>query len=63
MIQDLSNIRKLFAAEKLVVINVGVSAFAEAVAKQPNTDVVQVDWQPIAGGDKEMQDLLKLLGM
>lgn len=63
MIQDLTKIRELFAAKKLVVINVGVGAFAEAVAKQPNTEVVQVDWRPVAGGDKEMQDLLDLLGM
>ena len=63
MIQDMTKIRELFAAKKLVVINVGVSAFAECVAKQPNTEVVQVDWRPVAGGDKEMQDLLSVLGM
>ena len=45
----------------LVVINVGTRRFADAVAKQ-DTEVVQVDWKPVAGGDKEMQDILSILG-
>jgi hypothetical protein len=45
----------------LVVINVGLMKFAENLEKQ-QVEVVQVDWVPPAGGDKEMMDLLgKLL--
>lgn len=45
----------------LVVINVGPKLFATVLTKQ-NVEVVQVDWKPIAGGDKEMQDILNVLG-
>ena len=45
----------------LVVINVGLRGFAESLEEQ-EVDVVQVDWLPPAGGDREMIDLLgKLL--
>ena len=45
----------------LVVINVGLMKFAENLERQ-QVEVVQVDWVPPAGGDKEMMDLLgKLL--
>lgn len=54
------NFQKLFRSQ-LVVINVGPRVFAEALEKQ-GVKVVQVDWKPIAGGDKEMQDILSLLG-
>lgn len=53
-------IQKLFQSQ-LVVINVGTRRFGDAVAKQ-DTEVVQVDWKPMAGGDKEMQDILSILG-
>ncbi len=53
-------IQELFQSE-LVVINIGSRVFANALEKQ-NVEVVQVDWKPVAGGDKEMQDLLSLLG-
>lgn len=44
----------------LVVINLGLSKFAESLEKQ-DVEVVQVDWVPPAGGDKEMMDLLDKL--
>ena len=54
------NILKLFNSE-LVVINVGNKLFAEALDKQ-GFKTVQVDWVPPAGGDKKMQELLKIMG-
>ena len=54
------NILKLFNSE-LVVINVGNKLFAEALDKQ-GFKTVQVDWVPPAGGDKNMQELLKIMG-
>ncbi len=45
----------------LVVVNVGLRGFAESLEEQ-EVEVVQVDWLPPAGGDREMIDLLgKLL--
>ena len=44
----------------LVVIVVGLRDFAESL-KQQDVEVVQVDWTPPAGGDKEMADLLEKL--
>jgi len=44
----------------LVVINVGLRGFAASLEQQ-GVEVVQVDWVPPAGGDKEMQDLLEQL--
>lgn len=41
----------------LVVINVGLSKFAKSLEEQ-DVDVIQIDWVPPAGGDKEMMDLL-----
>ena len=40
-----------------VVINIGVEDFAQALLEQ-ETEVVQVDWAPPAGGDQEMLELL-----
>ncbi len=39
------------------VINIGLSQFAKSLEEQ-GVEVVQVDWKPPAGGDKEMMDLL-----
>ncbi|HXZ24075.1 MAG TPA: hypothetical protein VEH08_05000 [Methanomassiliicoccales archaeon] len=47
--------------ETLVVVNVGVSTFAEDLRAQ-NVEVIQVDWRPPAGGDVEMLKLLEKLG-
>jgi FdrA protein len=44
-------------AEPLVVINIGLSMFATTLEEQ-RVNVIQIDWVPPAGGDKEMQDLL-----
>ena len=41
----------------LVVINLGLKKFAESLEEQ-GVEVVQVDWVPTAGGDKDMMDLL-----
>ncbi len=46
--------------EKLLVINVGVSGFADSFEQQ-EVEVIQVDWAPPAGGDEEMIDLLEKL--
>jgi hypothetical protein len=51
-----TKIKKLLA-EPLVVVNVGLSKFAKSLEEQ-GVDVIQVDWLPPAGGDKEMMDLL-----
>ena len=44
----------------VVVINLGLKKFAESLEEQ-QVEVVQVDWVPPAGGDKEMVDLLDQL--
>ena len=54
------NILDLFRSE-LVVVNVGNRIFAEALDKQ-GFKTVQVDWIPPAGGDRKMQELLKIMG-
>lgn len=41
----------------VIIINLGLKNFAENFEKQ-DVEVVQVDWAPPAGGDKEMIDLL-----
>ena len=46
--------------EPLVVVNVGLRGFADSLEEQ-EVDVVQVDWLPPAGGDREMIDLLEKL--
>lgn len=44
----------------IVVINLGLKNFADSLEEQ-QVEVVQVDWIPPAGGDKEMVDLLDQL--
>jgi hypothetical protein len=51
-----TKIEKLLS-EPIVVINVGLSQFAKSMEDQ-GVEVVQVDWTPPAGGDKEMMNLL-----
>jgi len=41
----------------LVVINIGLDAFAKNLESQ-GVEVIRVDWKPPAGGDQEMIDLL-----
>ena len=57
---DCKQIMDLFRSE-LVVINVGPKMFATALDKQ-GYETIQVDWKPIAGGDREMQQILSVLG-
>jgi hypothetical protein len=44
----------------IVVINLGLPKFSKGLEEQ-NVEVIQVDWVPPAGGDKEMIDLLDAL--
>ena len=48
--------------ERLKVVNIGISTFADDLRSQ-NVDVVHVDWKPPAGGDIEMLRLLEKLGL
>ncbi len=57
---DCEKIMDLFRSE-LVVVNVGPRLFAAALEQQ-NYKTVQVDWKPVAGGDREMQEILAVLG-
>ncbi len=43
--------------EPIVVVNIGLGQFARSLEEQ-GVEVVQVDWKPPAGGDKEMMALL-----
>lgn len=53
-------IKELFESQ-LVVVNIGPRLFGESLEKQ-FLEVAQVDWRPVAGGDKQMQDILANLG-
>lgn len=55
-----NKIDELFASP-VVVVNVGPKVFGDAVRTQ-NVEVIQVDWKPMAAGDKEMIDILAALG-
>ena len=44
----------------LIVINLWLKKFAESLEEQ-GVEVVQVDWTPPPGGDKDMLDLLDQL--
>ena len=57
-----NNKDKTILAEKLKVINIGISTFADDLRSQ-GVDVVHVDWKPPAGGDVEMLKLLEKLGL
>ena len=52
-------IDRLFSGP-LVVINVGLSQFTKCLQEQ-DVEVVQVDWTPPAGGDRDMMELLDSL--
>jgi hypothetical protein len=49
-----------FLQSPLIVIAMGLRDFAESLQEQ-GVEVVQVDWTPPAGGDKELADLLEKL--
>lgn len=55
-----NRIADLFEQE-LVVINIGVALFGEAIKRQ-GIKVCQVNWSPPAEIDKEMHDILEDLG-
>ncbi|KXS45280.1 MULTISPECIES: fdrA domain protein [unclassified Candidatus Frackibacter] len=46
--------------KKLKVINIGLESFAESL-KEEGVDVIQMDWEPPAGGDAELASLLDSL--
>lgn len=52
-------IEKILSGD-LIVINIGLSGFAESL-KEQNVEVVHVNWIPPAGGDQELIDLLENL--
>ena len=45
---------------QLIVINIGLRGFSESLEDQ-EVEVVHIDWNPPAGGDREMIDLLENL--
>ena len=51
-----TGIDRLFS-DPLVAINLGLKMFAVSLEQQ-GVEVIQVDWAPPAGGDREMMDLL-----
>jgi hypothetical protein len=53
--------KKNILTEKLKVVNIGISTFADDLRSQ-DVEVVHVDWKPPAGGDIEMLKLLEKLG-
>jgi hypothetical protein len=54
--------KKTILAEKLKVVNIGISTFADDLRSQ-EVEVIHVDWKPPAGGDIEMLKLLEKLGV
>jgi len=56
----INKIDQLFKSS-LTVINVGPKVFGDSVRAQ-GAEVIQVDWKPIAGGDREMIEILEALG-
>jgi deoxyribodipyrimidine photolyase-like uncharacterized protein len=62
MSEKKSSKEKTILTEKLKVVNVGISTFADDLRSQ-GVKVVHVDWKPPAGGDIEMLKLLEKLGL
>jgi len=61
-LSEKSNEEKNILTEKLKVVNIGISTFADDLRSQ-GVEVVHVDWKPPAGGDVEMLKLLEKLGL
>ena len=57
---DTTKITKLFEQE-LKIINMGFVTFADNL-KDQNTNVMQMDWSPPAGGNERLIALLQKLG-
>jgi hypothetical protein len=53
----MENSMKELISKELVVINIGLEIFAQALEEQ-GVKAVHVDWSPPAGGDLEMIKLL-----
>lgn len=51
---------EIILSGNLIVINIGLKGFAESLEEQ-EVEVVQIDWNPPAGGDQEMIELLENL--
>jgi len=54
-------IRDLFS-QRLRVVNLGLSSFADTL-REASTPAIDLDWQPPAGGDAELADLLDRLSV
>lgn len=54
--------KKSILTEKLKVVNIGISTFADDLRSQ-DVEVVHVEWKPPAGGDIEMLKILEKLGL
>jgi len=61
-LSEKSDEEKNILREKLKVVNIGISTFADDLRSQ-GVEVVHVDWKPPAGGDVEMLKLLEKLGL
>lgn len=57
---DSHKINSLFK-EKLRVINMGLQSFGDTL-KESETEVLQMDWRPPAGGDEKLIALLEKIG-
>jgi hypothetical protein len=62
MTEQKNSEKKSILTEKLKVVNIGISTFADDLRSQ-NVEVVHVDWKPPAGGDIKMLKLLEKLGL
>jgi hypothetical protein len=49
-----------FFGERLVIANIGIRPFYDDMKKQKIT-VFQIDWEPPAGGERELVDILDKL--
>ncbi|MDO5563703.1 MAG: fdrA domain protein [Eubacteriales bacterium] len=52
----MSKLNELFN-KKLNVVNFGIESFYEDLKKQ-NVEAIHVDWKPVAGGDKDLANML-----
>lgn len=57
-----SSEEKTILTQKLKVVNIGISTFADELRSQ-NVEVIHVDWKPPAGGDIEILKMLEKLGL
>jgi FdrA protein len=62
MSEQESSKKKTILTQKLKVVNIGISTFADDLRSQ-NVEVIHVDWKPPAGGDIEILKMLEKLGL